>query len=214
MLTDEYIELVRLTKDYLLQSIPKKTAYVSLVAAHLPLPHSQELQPLPKPKEMAEVPPAPIPVPKKEEALSAEPVYQEVNDILELLKVHCPKLKLVNPPTNRKTVFILFAQETTQEKTLLENIAKGIRKEGYLSELLEAHLISEAHIQMHSTILLGARSTFASQTLLKQHAKRHPTGKLYIDKAEALVIPSLENLIQEPAQKRTLWSDILAILKS
>lgn len=197
MLIDEYRELVKLTSIHLLETTPKKPqAQAILAAAPLPKPI------IANPKE----PIKPLPLPPKVEP-EVKTHYQEPSDILDLLKTHCPKLTLIDPPEEKKTAFILFDQD--EEKGPLSNIVRAIQKEGYSADLLQTQAITESHIQNSLSLLIGTRAIFINSPLLKTNARKDASGKAFIAKASAIVITNLT----DDAAKRTLWGEIKTRLK-
>lgn len=193
---NEFLELVQLTRLHILKQLPyRRVPNLPQPKAAFSPPPKVEIKPPPPP-----LPPQPIP----------EPVaitYKEPNEILELLKVHCPNLTLIDPPKKKKLALILFENEKGE---LLINLAKAIQNEGYSAELIQASLVNATHIQDSSTLLIGERLLFASTPFLKQQARKTPSGNNCIGKALALIIPPL----LDPASKRSFWVELKKCLLS
>lgn len=209
MLTKEYLEIVRLAELLLLQQMPTKP--IALPKAPAAPIETGEL-PIPAiPKPVLAVKEEPIQIEKK--APPVELPACNLDPILDLLKTHCSKLKLVDLPVEiKKTVIVLYDQESEPEKKLLENIAAALKKEGHPSHLLLASELQQTHLQNPANILIGSRTTFSNQQHIKIHARRDSSGKLFIAENGALAIPSLSDLIEQPSKRREVWNEILKLL--
>lgn len=221
MLTKEYLEIVKLTELLLLQQIPNKPLSLPRMVAAPRENDELPLQATVKPSLMVKEAPAPsLPLQKEKIQVVETPPPPPVeilpcnlDPILELLKTHCPKLKLVGLPIEiKKTVIILFDQEPENEKKLLENITSALKKEGHSAHLLLASELETTHLQNPANVLIGSRTTFSNQSHIKIHARRDASGKLFIAENGALAIPSLSDLVLQPSKRREVWNEILALL--
>ncbi len=209
MLTKEYLEIVRLAELLLLQQIPTKP--IALPKA-LTAPIETSELPLPAISKPALIlKEEPIPIEKK--IPPVEIPLSNLDPILDMLKTHCSKLKLVDLPVEiKKTVIVLYDQESEPEKKLLENISSALKKEGHSSHLLLASELQQAHLQNSANILIGSRTTFSNQQHIKIHARRDSSGKLFIAENGALAISSLSELIEQPSKRLGVWNEILGLL--
>ena len=223
MLKQEYLEIVRLTELLLLQQLPTRPLALPKTLA-APVESEISTKSLDKPTLIVKEEPAPkekTPIEKVQpkEKIQVEKIISidistcNLDPILDMLKTHCPKLKLVDAPVElTKTVIILFDQEPENEKTLLENITAALKKAGHLAHLLQASDLQQAHLQNPANVLIGSRATFSNQQHIKIHARRDASGKLFIAENGALAIPSLSDLIEQPSKRRDVWNEILALL--
>ena len=187
-----YLELIQLTERVLLEHLPPKK--------HQPLPTLKAPSPLPGvPKEIAKTtPPQPIVEIKTPE------INKDFGDILNLIRAHCPKLKIIEcPPLSKKTIHLLLNPQSDSEKMLGINLASALKKEGY--EFIET---------LETADLLIAERAILLNHPLKMNIKRNSQGHLKLSNIHVIVIPSLAELILHPEKKRSLWMEILKVLKS
>ncbi len=206
MLTQEYLEIIGLAKSLLMEQLPKKAPPLPKPAA-LPIENKVIPTVIPKPILIKKEPPA------VKEIIQVETASCNLDPILEMLKTHCPKLKLVDLPIEiQKTAIILFDQESEPEVKLLENITSALKKAGHTAYLFSASDLKDEHMQNPSNVLIGSRTTFSNHQHIKVHARKGASGKLLIGESGALAIPSLLELIEQPSKRRDVWNEILALL--
>lgn len=211
MLTQEYLEIVKLAELLLLQQLPTKPVALPKTLA-APAESELPLPPAPKPALIVREAPAPKTEKPVEKIIPVE-ITCDLDPVLEMLKTHCPKLTLIGEPVEtKKTVIILFDQEPETEKNLLENIVAALKKAGHNAHLLSSLELQPAHLQNPSNVLIGSRTTFSNQPHIKIHARRDLSGKLFIKENSALAIPSLSDLLLHPSKRREVWNEILALL--
>lgn len=189
MTISELLSLVELTKEHLLEKLPPRKTPIKP-----PAPETFR-------KPSVKPPPAPLELQKKAPVAKAPletkkaPKQQErdVNDILELLKTHCPLLKLAATPQELvvKKVILLFDREPQEEKQILINLANALKKEGYEVEVISR---DEWDQQSNFSLLIAERSLLLEHPLL-------------------FTIPSLAELIAKPSMRREIWNQILENLK-
>jgi hypothetical protein len=208
----ELLSLVELTKNHILEQLPpSKTPIKRVSPPEIITVRKITPTPLkPAPLELQKKAPAA----KEPLALKKAPQQQErsVNDILDLLKTHCPLLKLSPPPQEKslKRVALLYDLEPQEEKQVLINLANALKKEGYEVEMIARGAFDE---KGNFCLLIAERSLLAKDPFFKEIAKRDQEGKLYFGQIPGLVIPSLNELIAKPLLRRELWNKILELIR-
>lgn len=191
----ELLSLVQLTKEHIFDGKPP------------PPPSPIKIPPIikfaaPELQKKAPAPKAPVEIKKTQKNTPCD-----VKDVLELLKEHCPKLNLIDPPQNK--VLMLFDSEPEEEKQILNNMANALKKEG-----CEVEMVSLERFQPSSCrLFIAERSLFLKDPRFKAMSKRDEKGNLYFGGTRALVIPSLAELIAKPVLRRDLWNQILELIK-
>lgn len=202
MSLSELLSLVQLTKEHLFEG--KEPAKAPTPPPVKPQPPVVKPAPAPDLQKKTPVYKAPLEVKS-----GPKPQVREVNDVLDLLKVHCPLLKLIDPPQNK--ILILFDPETHEEKQILLNIANALKKEGYEVEMTKLDEFNPK--EPPCRLLIAEKALVLKDPLFKEIAKRDAKGTLFFADTKAFVIPSLAELIAKPDLRRELWNQILKLIK-
>lgn len=191
-----YLELIQLTERYLLEQMPSKKSKPRP-------PPKAPLKPLPELKEVVKIIPPPPPPPQVIEA-APPPLKRDLGDILTLIKTHCPKLKLIEKiPQGKKAIHLLLDPQSENEKIVSANLIAALKKEGF--ELIDS--------LENASIFIAERSILLNHPS-KMDIKRNSSGALKLGKVDVVVIASLAELIAHPEKKRSLWTEILSLLKN
>lgn len=212
---ENYLELVQLTQLFFLQNyvkdpLPKLASPAKSTPTPPPIekPLIAKIETPPQPEIKLE----PL-IEKKVPSLPKIKQESDLGDIHDLLKQHCPALKLIDPPSPFPQVIILYAQENAQEKTLLQDMAKAIRKQGFSIELVAASQCRPASWPKGATkCIISSKALLLEATSLHPHVKREGPAVLHMNQVPLLVIPDLALLIAEPEKRREIWKKIMALL--
>lgn len=196
-----YLELIQLTKLFLMQeTIKKATPPIQdrvLPSSPIKTP-SQVIQPqsLPRKEETIQTP---IPIIRKKEDLS---------EMESLIKEHLPNYKL------RKKVeahiLILTHEQTTEELKLLSNIAGALNKKGFITDLTP---IESFTFSPHYRALIVERKALKSATHL--HSKiRKEAANFFLDQTPLFLIANLQEFLDLPATRIGWWNHLQSNLKT
>lgn len=211
----ELLTLVQLTKEYIFgEKEPPKTLLPPPIKPQPQVKPAMKIAAEPAMKIAAEPTlqkKAPVQYKAPLEVKSGpKPQERDVNDILGLLRVHCPLLKLINPPQNK--ILMLFDSEPQEEKQILINMANALKKEGGSVEMIPLSEYNPNDVSSYG-LLIAERSLLLKNPLFKEIAKRDAKGNLFFGQTKALVIPSLAELIAKPFLRRELWNQILMLIQ-
>ena len=185
-----YLELIQLTELYLLQKLPPLKKLENPPAPRVPSLKASPVKPIAPP------PPPMQPVEEPQEPVLA---FNDCEEILSLIKTHCPKLKVIEKPPQEKTVFLLLDPKSSAETELVTRLTAALNKEGFV-------IVKNLD---HASLFIAERACLLYHPQ-KTAIKRDARGRLSLKNSAVLVI-SLGELIASPERRRGLWTEILSL---
>lgn len=212
IMTTPYLELLQLTKLFLLRKKGKST-HQRLQKKKPPTPHEMPLKIIVE--ETTTLPPPSIVSP---EALVSTSMPQAPNQVanqapemLALLKEYLPHLRLKPPSAPR--CLLLFDTHRIEESAWMEKVAKAIEKQGHGAALTPAATCTVSQIE-GCMVILATKEGFLTARSLHPYTQRDAkTRTLHVQGVPAIIVTDLVQAQNSPDYQQRLWKQLLRQLR-
>lgn len=213
-----YLELLQLTKLFILQEFAKEKKYEE---KRPPPPISYETQKrtgkeeshLAKPTSEESVAPPTLEVSTCKSIEKGGATNSET-DIQKLLKSICPALQLrSNPLKTLDNVLILVGTDLEEEKTLLENMAQALKNRGISATALSiSSPLPNFFEAPFPKAVIAAKKLFLENDSLRALARRDENNRPFIGNSPLVVIPDIQLFLQNPPSRKQWWDQLMLFL--